>query len=306
MNNALQDVIVSSRVMGHSGPDASAGKVTRRSVEYNLTEHCNLSCYGCDHASPLLPKKFASVEAFSSDLQALAQVFHSQNLRIVGGEPLLHPQLIDFLTEARRIGIADNIVLWTNGVHLHEAPDELWEVIDRLRISSYPGVKRKLDDEKCANICKAHNVHLHIEYIEHFDVITVNNCITDTELVKAIYQDCKSRGEWSCHTIYEGRFYKCPVAPFTGTRLALRGVTFDNIPLDGIALHDNPNLYEELSDYLNDPKPLAACSYCLGSSGPSVAHRQLNHRGRLQWLGEDNASDIETARAQLSKKKDAR
>ena len=157
-------------------------------------------------------------------------------------------------------------------------------MIDRLRISRYPGVKRKLDDEKCANICKPHNVHLHIEYIEHFEVIPVNNCITDTELVKAIYQDCKSRGEWSCHTIYEGRFYKCPVAPFTGTRLALRGVTFDNIPLDGIALHDNPNLYEELYDYRNDPKPLAACSYCLGSSGPSVSHRQLNHRGRLQWV----------------------
>jgi hypothetical protein len=39
MNNALpEDVIVSSRVMGRSVPDASAGKITRRSVEYNLTE----------------------------------------------------------------------------------------------------------------------------------------------------------------------------------------------------------------------------------------------------------------------------
>jgi hypothetical protein len=34
---------------------------------------------------------------------------------------MLHPRLIDFLTEARRIGIADSIVLVTNRVLLHKA-----------------------------------------------------------------------------------------------------------------------------------------------------------------------------------------
>src|SRR5438094_7310590 len=102
-------------------------KLTRFSVEYNLTEHCNLSCYLCDHASPLLSKKFAILEDFVRDFEALSHVFHSTQLRIVGGEPTLHPQLLTFLREARRIGIADNIVLLTNGVQLHRMPAELWE-----------------------------------------------------------------------------------------------------------------------------------------------------------------------------------
>ena len=115
-------------------------KLRRFSVEYNLTEHCNLSCYLCDHASPLLPKKFAVVEEFVRDLEALSQVFHSTQLRIVGGEPTLHPELLRFLSEARRIGIADNIVLLTNGVQLHRMPVELWGLINDLWISVYPGV----------------------------------------------------------------------------------------------------------------------------------------------------------------------
>src|SRR6478736_2087477 len=104
----------------HKNPEFR--KLTRLSVEYNLTEHCNLSCYACDHASPLMREKFASVDEFKRDFEALAQVFHSKQFRIVGGEPLLHPKLTEFLSVARRIGIADSIVLITNGVLLHKAP----------------------------------------------------------------------------------------------------------------------------------------------------------------------------------------
>ena len=49
------------------------GKIHRRSVEYNLTEHCNLRCRGCGHASPLFPEKFASLATFREDLEALAR-----------------------------------------------------------------------------------------------------------------------------------------------------------------------------------------------------------------------------------------
>jgi MoaA/NifB/PqqE/SkfB family radical SAM enzyme len=274
-------------------------KLTRLSVEYNLTEHCNLSCYLCDHASPLLPKKFASLNDFSRDFNALARVFHSTQLRLVGGEPLLHPQLPLFLREARRIGIAESIVVITNGVQLHRAPSELWELIDQLWISVYPGVDRKLKDEDCAQICEAHNVQLRFGRMLEFNRTLLNKRIEDPNLTKAIFRECKNADDYSCHTVYEGRFYRCSIAPFTRQRLAVRGVDFDNRSIDGVALHDNANLYEDLNACLNGRKPLAACSYCLGTSGPAVAHRQLNSRGRSNWLAEDSGPDIEAVRARL-------
>lgn len=274
-------------------------KIERLSVEYNLTEHCNLSCYACDHASPLLPEKFASVDEFCRDFEALAKVFHSQQLRIVGGEPLLHPHLLDFLTEARRTGIADAIVLITNAVLLHEAPDELWGAIDQLWVSAYPGVKRRLDENACAEICKQRNVHFQVWQVETFNRTVINNRIEDDALVQAIFRDCKLAGEISCHTVHDGRFYKCSVAPFMGPRLGLRGIAFENRAIDGVALHDNPRLYEDLDRCLNGASPLAACSYCLGTSGPLIPHHQLNKTGCANWLHEDNRPDVERVRVKL-------
>ena len=155
------------------------GKIHRRSVEYNLTEHCNLRCRGCGHASPLFPEKFASLTAFRADLEALAEAFHSDELRIVGGEPLLHPQLLDFLREARRIGVADRIVLYTNGVLLHKASVELWRSVDEIYLSVYPGVRRRLDESECARLCRENVVRLTIYRAAHFEQMTVNNRIED-------------------------------------------------------------------------------------------------------------------------------
>ena len=50
-----------------NAPVSIRPKVKLFGVEYNLTEHCNLSCYQCDHASPLMPKKFASLADFERE-----------------------------------------------------------------------------------------------------------------------------------------------------------------------------------------------------------------------------------------------
>lgn len=274
-------------------------KVRRRSVEYNLTEHCNLRCRGCGHASPLLPEKFASLAEFRTDLEALAEVFHSEELRIVGGEPLLHPQLLDFLREARRIGVADRIVLYTNGVLLHQGPVELWRSIDELYLSIYPGVRRRLDESECARLCRENGVKLTIYKPADFEQMTVNNRIEDGRLVQAIFDNCKQRAETSCHTVYDGRFYKCPVAAFTQARLARSGIEFEEQASDWVDVHDAAGLEGRLATYLTSTDPLTACSYCLGDSGPAIRHEQLNRAGLQRWTEEDNRADIEHTRKSL-------
>lgn len=278
-------------------PGVSVNKLHRLSVEYSLTEHCNISCHACAHASPLLAKKFADLSDFTRDFEALAAVFHSRELRIVGGEPLLHPELLAFLREGRRIGIADTIVVFTNGVLLHRMPEEFWRLIDKLHVSVYPGVRRRLDEEDCERLSRTHDVELRIERFRTFDQTLIGTRIEDPRLVKAIYRACHTATE--CHTVHDGRFYKCPMATLMSSWLALHRIGFESPATDGVELHGNPDLRRDLERYLANAAPLAACSYCLGSSGPAVTHRQLDSAGCSAWLEEDGQALIDDVARRL-------
>ena len=129
--------------------------------------------------------------------------------------------------------------------------------------------------------------------------MTINDRIEDVELVQAIFDNCKQRAETSCHTVYEGRFYKCPVAAFTKPRLARGGIPFQEQASDGVELHDETDLEGKLEAYLTSTSPLTACSFCLGDSGPTFKHEQLNCAGLQQWIKEDNSLDIERTRKSL-------
>ena len=93
--------------------------------------------------------KFADHSTSVNDIEVLSLVLRASEFefKFVGGEPLLHPQLLDFLRAAKDVGIANRLVLVTNGVLLHTAPDELWELIDGMWISLYPGIKYRFDWE---------------------------------------------------------------------------------------------------------------------------------------------------------------
>lgn len=285
----------------HGSPAAAPRppKIWRPSVEVNVTEHCNLSCYGCNHASPTLAEEFLSVEAFIADFEALGEVFHSDELRVVGGEPLLHQQLPRIVAEAKRIGLADRIVLYTNGVLLHRMEPRVWELVDELRVSAYPGVTRRLGDEDCASRANQYGVRLEIEYIGHFRQTLLNERIEDAQLVASIYRQCKEKGEWSCHILRHGKFYKCPIGAVTEERLRMLGIAFHEHPGDAVQVTGNPDLREELRSYLADDRPLAACEYCLGTSGPSVPHRQMNRAAKIYWLQESHSPEIEATRVNL-------
>jgi hypothetical protein len=250
-------------------------KLVQSAAEYNLTEHCNLSCAGCDHSSPLLPKKFADVRQFERDLSALSQVMHLGELKLLGGEPLLHPDLLEFLRCARASGIADEITLVTNGLLLHRCDPAILESIDRLWISLYPGISLRIEERELESLSKKHNFALDLRRINHFRVTTINSRLEDPALVRRIFERCTLAHSGSCHTISEGYYFKCSPAALLTSRMALAGETIRNRDLDGVKIHDNPRLREELEAYLRAEEPLEACRYCLGSSGRSFPHRQL-------------------------------
>jgi hypothetical protein len=258
----------------------------RPSIEYSLVEHCNLSCYGCDHASPLLKPRFTELDVFVADLAALRPVLRVDTLYLIGGEPLLHPRLLDFVTEGIGSGVALGVSITTNGVLLHQMPDAVWRLIAGLDVTCYPGVTIRMSQEELEAKARRFGVALRIRTRETFRHTILHTPMPDPELIGQVYRACRIAHDYGCHAVCAGRYFKCSVAPYLPRRLALDATFLQRWASDSVPLHDNPRLRQDLARYLASASPLASCDYCLGTSGTDVAHHQLNAEGRDAWRRE--------------------
>lgn len=266
------------------------------SLETPLTEHCNLKCAACDHASPHLAEKALVVDSLAKDLSVLSRVMKAKEYRLVGGEPLLHPDLNAIINIVRDSGIAQEICLITNGLLLHRVEDAIWESIDKLWVSDYPGVRLTWSVEKIEAKCRKHGVVFEPHPVVQFRKVLLNHINDDGGLIQNIYNACKPAHVWKCYTLADGRFFKCAKPVLIRQRLAAAGNTYEEILPDGVDLHKGKRLRRRLEEYLSSTTPLGTCYYCLGSSGPVVDHHQLTRDELVREFIEDDADALAVAR----------
>lgn len=79
-----------------------------RYLETHLCDHCNLNCKSCTHFCPLVTEPtFTDLEQYTKDIRTLSKKLAIRTIRLMGGEPLLHPQVNDFIRvtrSSRRLG----------------------------------------------------------------------------------------------------------------------------------------------------------------------------------------------------------
>jgi MoaA/NifB/PqqE/SkfB family radical SAM enzyme len=117
-------------------------------LELHLTDHCNLNCKGCGHFCPIAGEWFANIEQHAKDMEQLSKLFSKiTKIRLMGGEPLLHPDVTSFLSVTRHWFPASDIRLVTNGILLPQMPDSFWAVCQSTRIAIdmtvYPPLRQR-------------------------------------------------------------------------------------------------------------------------------------------------------------------
>ena len=250
------------------------GKFVTNSIEYSVSYHCNLQCIQCSHLSPYMNEPFPHIDGFKDDLFRLSEVLHAKVIRLLGGEPLLNPDIDKFVAIAKQSGIADMVMVTTNGLLLHRMSDAFWQNVDEVLVSLYPNVSLGESYLSLKQRAKAHNTRLWFQIINSFRTTILStpykkNCITTL-----IYRSCKDTHYFHCHMIHEGMLYKCAVPPFLPSYLATINQQYNPQP-DGISIHNNSDLAAELKCYLTDRNALEACRYCLGSLGKRIPHKLL-------------------------------
>lgn len=90
-----------------------------------FTQGCNFRCPFCQNASLVLPEQYPDPLPTDETLDFLRKRYGIlEGVAITGGEPLLQPDIADFLTRVKEIGY--RIKLDTNGTN----PDALAELIE--------------------------------------------------------------------------------------------------------------------------------------------------------------------------------
>ena len=249
------------------------GRVHTWSLEVHVADHCNLRCAQCCTLSPHLPEQFLTPEVLDRDLRRLSAVLRPNVLKLTGGEPLLHPELLTLVQTARQTGISDMLSMTTNGHLLGKAPDRLLEALDRITLSWYqsaPLSSRALD--RIEDRCKAWNVGLTIKARDTFQTLTPWPLEAERTDIQQIHADCWMKVR--CHLVRNGVFYTCTRPPHLQTWLAKQGRTENLAAEDGLVL-DGAELGRRLHDYLTGEEALRSCQFCLGGSGEWGAHKQL-------------------------------
>lgn len=185
--------------------------VTKRLYfEITATEHCNLQCAMCSHYSPLAEKSYLDIEEMVRDLRRMNELFKDYELTccILGGEPLLHPEIDRIMSSCRSTLPTAHLQLCTNGILLKNMENSFWAALREndieLIISAYPiTLDYKLIEQKAQE-----------NGIKKFER---NNAVVDG-FTKNIIQPKpgnKRRNSIMCdahhrsHTLSHGKLYTC-------------------------------------------------------------------------------------------------
>lgn len=230
--------------------------------EVHLTEHCNLNCKYCFHFSPLAREEYLDLEEYKKDLGRLAELFDGkmQLITLLGGEPLLHPHIIEFVRVTREYFPIGKINILSNGILLQNMSDRFWKTCRETNTQvSYTRYPIHIDEEKIEKKAREFQVSLHIDNIDDGIKKMVHEPIDikgNQDAYKNFYDCYRSN---LCITLKHSVLYTC----LKPAHIHIFNEYFhENIPIDernGINIFQAES-GQEILEYLTKPIPM--CAYC--------------------------------------------
>ena len=238
--------------------------ITKLTIEYHLVDSCNLRCAGCSHYASLLDKlTYIPLDDVIADLTLLKSKVGDNlaALRLLGGEPLIHPQICECIKEIRKLFPNTNIVIVTNGILLKKMTDEFYNICCELNIQIY------ITDYNLPNV----NVEEIISKLKDFGITTkvyrnsTKNFIWRYKHIRLTPGkiDCLSKCIFkNTYSSYRnGKIYLCAHIAYIDffNNYFGKNITLDDT--DYISL-DEVNSFEELLERINSAKPNFCYNYC--------------------------------------------
>jgi MoaA/NifB/PqqE/SkfB family radical SAM enzyme len=184
-----------------------------------------------------------------------------ERLSLLGGEPLLHPNLVEILNIPRKYFKSGLINILTNGVLLLKQSKEFWETCKKndieIYITKYP---IKLDFVQIEHLAELYGVRLVYEGQTSVSVKTLRLKpldINGKQKIKYNFTHCYMSNY--CVQLYQGRIYTCAVIPYVKYFNKQFGQKLEVTEKDYIDIYQVKNI-NEIFEFLCKPMPF--CRYC--------------------------------------------
>lgn len=220
-------------------------------IETHVVDHCNLNCKGCSHYCPITEKHFVSYEKFEKNIKQISKKFKVEKFFLMGGEPLLHPDINKFIEISRKYLKETEICLLTNATLLGKKDETFWNVLKtnnvEIGITKYPVNIENFDNL----IHKAQNYGVKIGAIHN------GNKFAFRLSTKANIEDFHYCPTKNCINLRDDKLYICPIGCYMDN---YNRYFKTNYPVEkGINIYKNPP--EKILKYLQGPSP--TCNICL-------------------------------------------
>lgn len=213
---------------------------------------CNYRCAACNHFAPLGHIPLMAPAQITHDLGALVPFLRAEKISVLGGEPTLHPALLEVLAAIRQSGITPKIVVLTNGSRLEHMPEAFWTAFDALYVSLYPDERTQRSLPLARAMQAKYGFELGLIPIEFSKVLSAE--VRSPSEMAALYQACPFRVY--CRAVYHGYLYQCFPAHVLPEHILGLPATVDGLRLDETLTE------AKLHTYLNQPGPLESCARC--------------------------------------------
>lgn len=253
-----------------------AEQMTPRDPEYNsfeisLVDHCNMSCQMCDHYSQLSEEWYLDTDILDRDLKRMNELCNGKCavITLLGGEPLLHPDVIKCLEITRKNFKSCPIILLTNGLLLlKKETDEkgnLWEACKNLNITiSITRYPIKLNYDAIKEKAKEYEVTLLLSSDIH-SAVPIEEAKISYKHTFDLNKDEDNIFFPTCHyfnhlgVLKNGRYYMCPVSAHIDIFNKYFGKNLELKDKDSIDIF-KVSSWEEIANFQADRIPF--CCYC--------------------------------------------
>ncbi|PKQ36686.1 MAG: hypothetical protein CVT59_11565 [Actinobacteria bacterium HGW-Actinobacteria-1] len=227
-------------------------------LDVHIADHCNLRCRGCSHFSNIAAPALVDLDEFSADMHRLARLMRVRDIFLLGGEPLLHPQLDRFIREARDAFPRTAIYLFTNSTLVTRMPEVVWRALAETGVILYcDRYPVDLPVDEIDRMAAEHDVT--VKWTEdRSEFFSIPLDLTGSQDAAASFAACS--GVDNCVNLRHGRLYPC-------ARIAYIDILREHFGIDDLAATEADSISIsgdvdpwKIMDFLKAPVPW--CRHC--------------------------------------------